>query len=327
MDVENESGLVTKPSKSFVEALAKRKYEKAIALIKSSQLNVNKVCSYDVYRLKPLSLVIKCFYRKDLVQAIIDAGADVNATGWYYIKDRDGRLTTGQQYVTPLYQAVIEESNKDLVLLLIQAGADVNKLTGKSRFKEEEGGTIEFCTNSTCLHHCVSKIKDSQSRCQMLQVLLESAANYSLPNDHGFIPLQISLMEQYSDCVALLVRYGSIGNNLTSSVYSPLAIQFEAASSSNTQILQVLLNGGYDAHRDEECSDIIKNFSKLCIEDSELKDMYFVLKNWLCEPLMLKSICRLRIRKSLMSKCNPNTLLSLPIPKQLQQYLNLCDII
>ena len=126
--------------------------------------------------------------------------------------------------------------------------ADVNMLTGMKSEREEEGGSMVFCKRFTCLHHCISGVKNPRARGEILQILLENSADYNLRNDHGFNALQMALTEVDTDSVTMLVRYGCVGNHLTSSVCSPLAIMMqmldvEQTSTSVSLMLRTLVHG------------------------------------------------------------------------------------
>jgi hypothetical protein len=218
----------------------------------------------------------------------------------------------------------------------------VNKFAGQVTETEEEGGSMVLDRRSTSLNFALhSQFYDPE----VIEILLENGADHSIKNDSSLYPLQVATLYNYSDSVLSLVRYFGCASSDTYSEYSPLVLLLDSAEllypdeelGSPERIaekryhlmrcVRILLNGGYDVISDSLMMDLCQK-SK-CGEDTEeiVKSVCNIINDWLYQPKSLKVLCRLKIRRILQKgmACNPKTVHTLPLPKTLNNYLNLCD--
>jgi ankyrin repeat protein len=155
-------------------ALANGELETAKLLLPRTN-NVNTVCM----KMTPLHYAIM-HGRADIVKALLEKGADVNAVG-------------GDFDSTPLLLAIMSGLNDkcpdpEIVKLLLEYGADAN-IKNKLGFRPLQ---------ISCVHQ----------RLEVMKLLLEYGANVNMKNQYGASLLHGTAYFGYSDIVELLLDYG-----------------------------------------------------------------------------------------------------------------------
>ena len=162
---------------------------------------------------------------KDLVQLLLDRGADVNAKAssggmpLHYAAELGNKeiaellLARGADVnakndigATPLYQAV-DHGQKELVALLLANGADVNT-------KADSGNTP--------LHWAAH-----DGRKDIVELLLAKNANVGATNNVGFTPLHAAAWSGDNGIVELLLAKGANVNAKTNEGFTPLKVAIQ----------------------------------------------------------------------------------------------------
>jgi ankyrin repeat protein len=161
-----------------------------------------------------------------VVQALLDAGADVNAKNNYgpFIPDDlwnkvlastnhpdpVGLLTAHgddarylQNGYTPLHLAIFSLKHKQIVEMLVNKGADIN---------------AQPASGATPLFFAV--IRDQKDD---VQYLLDKGANVNLPDAYGDTCLDMALRLQYTSVVPALIDKGADINAIDQSQHRPLS--------------------------------------------------------------------------------------------------------
>ncbi len=159
------------------------------------------------------------------VQALLDAGADVNAKnnyGPYTPGDLDKVLASSnhqdpvgvltvhgddtrymQNGYTPLHLAVFSIKHKQIVEMLVNKGADVN---------------AQPASGATPLFFAV--VRDQKDD---VQLLLEHSANVNLPDAYGDTCLDMALRLQFGSVIPILLDKGADINAIDQSQHRPLS--------------------------------------------------------------------------------------------------------
>lgn len=156
----------------------------------------------------------------EIVQILIDAGADVNR------RDLAGRAVWD-------FSPTWGPSSVEKWRALIQAGLDVN-----SRGVKKETPLIFICAGY------VDPATDSsliQSRCDIVQLLLDAGAEVDVFNQYDDSPLRAAAAAGNSEVVKILLQAGANPNLTGTGTRSAL---FEAAMHGHARIVQALLRVG-----------------------------------------------------------------------------------
>lgn len=159
-----------------------------------------------------------------VVQALLDAGADVNARNGYgaFTQDDLGSVMYSSNHkdpvalltvhgvntedmkngYTPLHLAIFAVGHKKIVELLVNKGADVNA-------RAASGATPLF----------FAILRDQKDDAQFL---LDKGANINTPNAYGDTPLSCALQMQYGSLIQLLVDRGADVNAQDQGLHRPL---------------------------------------------------------------------------------------------------------
>ncbi|WP_257281818.1 ankyrin repeat domain-containing protein [Endozoicomonas sp. ISHI1] len=168
-------------------------------------VNVNAVMNNDGLN----ALMLACIWgHKDVVEHLINAGADLNA-----------QTEIGS---TSLHFAA-RKGHSDIVKRLIEAGADIN---------------LTLSDGSTPL-----SIAAEMGHTDCVKTLIEGKANLNTRTKGGYTPLFIAGQENNTDCVKILIEAKADLNTRSNDGATAL---FIAAQQNNTDCLKILIEAGAD---------------------------------------------------------------------------------
>ncbi|MDO5465146.1 MAG: ankyrin repeat domain-containing protein, partial [Akkermansia sp.] len=214
----------------------------------------------------------------DCVQALIDAGANINTAndkGYFpvHLAAAEGNSDSLQLLMaagadvnkmmednrTPLHVAALH-GQTTCVKILIKAGADVNKTDkeGKSPLIcaafAENVEIIQDLISAGAIVNIVDKknnrplhVAVSQNNIKCVQALITAGANLNLQNEYrGDTPLHIAAGYGYTQCAQLIIASGANINSTNSVGNTPL---HEAAKYNQTECVQALIEAGADVNK------------------------------------------------------------------------------
>ena len=179
---------------------------------------------------------------KNIVQLLIESGADIDAKDKYGQTDLYKALQVGQ---TEIAKQLIEvgadakaedkfgntalhiASDAENVKLLIANGADVNAI-------DEHGFSV---ISGAAIHGYTKKIK----------ILLDNGADVNAKDQHGYTPLLKALQDRHIKAAQLLIEYGADVN--VELFNGQVSVMKEATLSGNTEIAKLLINQETDISR------------------------------------------------------------------------------
>lgn len=256
-----------------------------------------------------------------IVQLLLSHGAYIDA------KDNVGR--------TPLNRAVAQRRN-DVFCLLLGAGADINN--------QDKYGWTSFC-------HAVMWNDPS-----LVELLLRNGASVTVTNSRGETPL-------HTACARIRYVHGVVVNATSFDIVRRArripTEEFKHAVQTQQKTKLKIIRDLIDANADIEVENImgerplhitddvtflvyvvlagswinkdILMFEGVLSTAVDFADPRAIIQGWLLEQysnqLHLKRQCRRTVRRNIRSGQEPVSVAlgRLPLPKQLQSYLNLCD--
>lgn len=167
------------------------------------------------YAQTPLHFASVCSSNPEVIVAIVNAGADVNA------KDKNGW--------TPLHWAILINPNSEVITALLNAGADVNA-------KNNEG--------STPLHLAANHSSDPE----VTTLLLNAGADLNARDNEDWTPLHFAVWGNPNPEIITLLLNAGADVNARSNYFNGRVSPLHCATdhNSNPEVITWLLNAGAD---------------------------------------------------------------------------------
>ncbi|CAG9830783.1 unnamed protein product [Diabrotica balteata] len=219
----------------------------------------------------------------EIIKLLVEAGAMVNS--------RD------DQGLTPLMLAC-SRKNVAIAKYLLSRGADVN--------------ASSHIDGRTALHVCVQDVREAKSVYQLVDLLVSHGADMNAPSYQGNV-LFYSIILENRIAAAALVQQGADVNLRDERAYvDNLSL---AKRHGDLELVKLLVYGGF------KLSDMAWDPRALRTKspDSACDFLISVKTN----PLNLREMCRIAIRKQIGAKGLRSKILALPLPTMLQRYLTL----
>ncbi|KAK3590738.1 hypothetical protein CHS0354_030977 [Potamilus streckersoni] len=310
--------------KHFIDAVNNDDLETIKCSIASlrNKCQINRACIVEGEKIRgkftPLSYAVKT-KKLNIVSFLLETGADVNCKGWFINKDEPSRCLCHN----PLFLACVN-NDPGMIKILAENGAHINIPIPDIRVEEEEGGSIEYSTEDTCLHWAVRNEKEA-----VVMALLQSGANPNKRNHFDTSPLHIAC-EKCNFCIMKeLVRFGGHFEpdviswiHLIECLLDYDVSRAQGVSEERKKLVLFLLSTSY-SHRNSVGLELLGQIEK-SIENTNV-DHYCVnlIKHLISNPSPLIQICRATIRKCIGQRCKPGVMSCLPLPSNLEKYLSL----
>lgn len=251
-------------------------------------------------------------------------------------------LNTGERVLSesPLHLAVIH-GRDDIVELLLSHGIDVTttNLFGETPLHVasrtgnvavvkkllEAGALLEYKDSGECtpLFHAIYGNQPA-----VTELLIKAGSDLDSLNEELMTPLDHAVLYNQSEIIALLLKGGCALDKATGHVYYPghysNSILFSLWSNGDIESVKVLLNAGYQL-TGSHLTKLFKVAKQLEWDDSLLRDAESMMR----EPLTLKAVSRVAIRRHLMSikyfkrKSVQGMIEILPLPRILRNYVSM----
>ncbi|XP_057667659.1 putative ankyrin repeat protein RF_0381 [Diorhabda carinulata] len=219
----------------------------------------------------------------DIIKMLVESGAMVNS------RDDQGQ--------TPLMLAC-SRKNFAIAKYLLSHGADVN--------------AANHIDGKTALHVCVQDVRETKSIYQLVDLLVKYGADMNASSYQGNVLFYSIILENRSAAIAL-VQHGADVNIRDERAYvDNLSL---AKRHGDLELVKLLVYGGF------KLSDMTWDPRALRTKSPDSACDFLV--NIKMNPLNLREICRIAIRKQIGSKGLMSRILALPLPTVLQRYLAL----
>ncbi|KAL1490616.1 hypothetical protein ABEB36_013278 [Hypothenemus hampei] len=226
----------------------------------------------------------------DVVKMLIDQGVPSD------LQNRKG--------YTPLMNAFRPIKNIDLIKYLLTKPCDIN--------------ATDYYNGESAIHHCVNNVRDIRS-ISLIDVLADAGADLNIRSRKGY-QLQRALMLILSDVtnqekrIMALIRNGASVDNEFCEGWNTLTAAVESFS---LTICKAIHYAGFKPKNEEEL--IVSSATDKC----ENIEYYLLAKS---NPLSLKHLCRIQIRKAIGSIRLRLKILTLPLPTSIHRYLAMEDL-
>ncbi|KAG5892950.1 hypothetical protein JTB14_015001 [Gonioctena quinquepunctata] len=219
----------------------------------------------------------------EVVQMLVESGAMLNA--------RD------DQAHTPLMLAC-SRKNLAIARYLIAHGSDVN--------------ATSHIDGKTALHICVQDVREARSVHQLVELLVSNGADMNAPSYQGNVLFYSIILENRSAAFAL-VQHGADVNLRDERAYvDNLSL---AKRHGDIDLVKLLVYGGF------RLSEMTWDPRALRTQPSDPACDFLI--NVKTNPLNLREICRISIRKRIGAKELLTRISTLPLPPVLHKYLSL----
>ena len=257
-----------------------KKDEGAINVLLNANADPN--ITDDTYGCTCLHIAVNQECSIEVVQAIIDHGADVNATnkenetaltvacinkheGAINVllnTSADPNITDGTYGDTCLHKAVRQECGREVLQAIIDHGADVNETNKKNQtaltiacIKKDEGA-INVLLNAnadpnitddtygcTCLHIAV----DQECSIEVVQAIIDHGADVNATNKENVTAFVIASNFGYTDAINVLLN-ASADPNMTDDTYGDTCLHKAVRQGCSSDVLQAIIDHGVDVN-------------------------------------------------------------------------------
>ena len=159
-----------------------------------------------------LMYAVDGYYSKAVLQAIIDQGADVNATN----KNNQTALTLA-----------CKKNHEDAIHVLLKAGSDTN-------IADKNGDT---CLMIAVIEHCSKEV---------LQAIIDQGADVNATNKNCRTALMMACKMSHEDAIHVLLKAGSETN--ISDIYGGTCLMYAVAGYCSKAVLQAIIDLGTDVN-------------------------------------------------------------------------------
>nr|XP_023016292.1 uncharacterized protein LOC111505674 [Leptinotarsa decemlineata] len=219
----------------------------------------------------------------EMVQMLLEGGAMLNA------RDDQGH--------TPL---MLSCSRKNLAIAryLLSCGADVN--------------AASLIDGKTALHICVQDVREARSVQQLIELLVSKGADMNAPSYQGNVLFYSIILENRSAAVALIQHGADVNVRDERAYVDNLSL---AKRHGNLDLVRIIVYSGF------RMSEMIWDPRALRSRSSDPTCDFLVHVK--TNPLNLRELCRISIRKRIGTKELLERISTLPLPPILLRYLTL----